>query len=168
MTDRDASAVQSHCCSDLLAAYAQRGEDAAVDAVFHADAIVERIGWGAERNTVSERLVGRGAIAAWLARTPQGASFELRGAPSVLGSGVIVVRYSVCVDGFIGGGHWAITLGSDQRIVHLVHQPDDLDAKIQDPVWQARVEDALRYDTSLAAVGDDRPSARRTWDKADD
>lgn len=109
----------------LAEAMSQRGELVAVARAFHPEAELLRLHWGERRGRLAERFVGHPAIAAWLARSPEGVRFEVL-PPVTVDEGELVVRYAITVADFRNQGTWRLALHPDGRIHRLEHQPDDL------------------------------------------
>lgn len=116
-------------------AMSSRGDREITEAAVHATVVVERCGSGAHQGEVVERFEGLDAVAAWLARTPEGTTFQVISRVvhvwvSPPGGGtarrVAECRYRVRVDDFDNEGTWRFVLSPDGRLAWLEHAPDDL------------------------------------------
>jgi hypothetical protein len=118
----------------------ERGALPLVTEAVHDECRIERCGLGEHAGRVVEEIIGREAIARWMALSPPGTEFRLVGAPEAVrdadGTG-FAVAYAIRVEDFENGGRWRFRLGPCGELMWLKHVPQQIAAatvgEVRDP-----------------------------------
>lgn len=106
-----------------LSVVASRGADPDLDQLLAEDVWVERYHWSPPG--LAQRIEGREAVRAWLARSPVVVKWSLESAGTLREGGWVDVYYGVRVVDFFNQGLWSLRV-QDGRIVQVLHQPEQL------------------------------------------